>query len=204
MLQTTFTTIIELEDSYLVSYLGNGSILYIRGDFWSFWGRRWPWCVTDLMIGHSFLNETGKETLYGIVGPSGLTARVRCLQLWKDTECGEILALCSDGISSPDNLRVGNDTHNKLWIEVNPHIDVFINTILKQYFENTGRQITPLSLLEKMTPVESMARHTETLSLLENTLEDFLEGRIFDDDATLGVLISPRAREHYLEKGPGK
>lgn len=55
-----------------------------------------------------------------------------------------------------------------------------------------------------MTPVERMARHTETLSLLENMLEDFLEARTFDDDATLGVLISPRAREHFLEKGPGK
>jgi len=183
-LQTTCTAVIELPDSYLISYLGNGSIFHIRGDFWSFWERRWPWCVTDLMLGHSFLNETGKDTLYGIVGPSGLTAEVRFLQLWKDTTYGDLLVLCSDGISSPDHLRVGRDANDKLWLEVNPHIDALLNQFLKPYFAQLGQP-------------------GDTATGLAQALQTFLAAQTFDDDATIGILVSRQARDYYLAHHPG-
>lgn len=183
-LQTTLATVIELADSFLISYLGNGSIFHIRGDFWSFWERRWPWCVTDLMLGHSFLSETGKDTLYGIVAPSGLTAEVRFLQLWKDTAYGDLLVLCSDGISSPDHLRVGRDAGDKLWLEVNPHLDTLLNQCLKPYFTQ-------------------LEQRGDTAAGLAQALQMFLQAQTFDDDATVGILVSHHARDYYLTHHPG-
>ena len=182
-LQTTLTTVIELEKRYLISYLGNGSIFHIRGDFWSFWERRWPWCVTDLMLGHSFLSAIGKDALYGIIAPTGLTASVRFLELWKDEEYGDLFVLCSDGISSPDHLRIGRDANDKLWIEVNPYLDALLNQFLKPYFAQLGPQV-------------------DTMAMLTQTLEMFLDAQTFNDDGTLGIMISRQARDYYLAQHP--
>lgn len=183
-LQTTLTTVIECADSYLISYLGNGSILHVRGDFWSFWERRWPWCVTDLMLGHSFLSDTGKDTLYGIVAPTGLTAEIRFLQVWKDTSYGDLVVLCSDGVSSPDHLRVGHDANDKLWLEVNPHVDALLTRFLKPYFAQLGQQ-------------------GNTSAALAHTLQTFLHAQTFDDDATVGIIVSAHARDYYCTNHPG-
>ena len=183
-LQTTLATVIELEERYLISYLGNGSLFHIRGDFWSFWDRRWPWCITDLMLGHSFLGDTGKDVLYGIIAPIGLTAGVRFLELWKDKEYGDLLVLCSDGISSPDHLRIGRDANDKLWIEVNPYLDALLNQFLKPYFAQLGQQV-------------------DTRAMLMQTLDMFLKAQTFNDDATLGIVISRQARDYYLAQHPG-
>lgn len=180
-LQTTLLTLVDLPDSYLLSYLGNGSILHVRGDVWRFWERRWPWCVTDLMLGHSYLSASGKDTLYGVVAPSGLSAAVRILQVWKDPAYGDILVLCSDGVSSSDHLRVGRDANNKLWSEVNPHVDALLTHGLKTYFA----QCT--------APGDSSAALTTTVQAL-------LTAHTFDDDATLGLLVAPAARAYYRTK----
>ena len=183
-LQTTLMTVIELTDSYLISYMGNGSILHVRGDFWSFWERRWPWCVTDLMLGHSFLNDTGKDTLYGIVAPTGLTAEIRLLQVWKDIKYGDLLVLCSDGISSPDHLRIGYDPDHKLWLEVNPHVYALPTQFIKPYFAQIGQQCNPSVVLG-------------------GALQTFLDAQTFDDDATVGAIVSQSAREYYLANHTG-
>ncbi len=184
-LQTTMATILSLEESYMISYIGNGSILYVRGDFWHFWDRRWPWCVTDFMVGHSFLEENGKETLYGILTPQGLTASVRLLQVSKDPDYGEILVLCSDGISSPDYLRVGYDANQKLWMEVNPHLERLLNESLRHYFEKIAQKVHSVDELNK-------------------TIAQFLQERTFDDDATLGIFVSQKAIDHYCQKNAGQ
>src|SRR5262249_13690232 len=104
-LQTTLLALIDTGDNYLFTYLGNGSLLYLRGDFWRFKGRDWPWCSTDLMVGHSFLDDSGQDRLYGLVGPNGLTAQPNVGAVSKDQRYGEFLILCTDGISSADHIR---------------------------------------------------------------------------------------------------
>ncbi len=184
VLQTTLITLIELKDRYEVSYIGNGSIWHIRGDFWRFWNKRWPWCMSDLMIGHSFLDQNGREVLYGFLEPTGLTSSMSIKQLtvWKDTYCGEVFILSTDGISSSDHLKVGRDTSHKLWIEVNPHIESLINNGLKEYFEGIFN------------------KSGENTQLLKKVLEKFLNERTFDDDATLGIIMSNKTIEHFLNK----
>jgi PPM family protein phosphatase len=102
-LETTLLFILDLPGYYVVSYLGNGSVWLIRGDYWQFLPRRWPWCLTDLLVGHTSLSETGRDVLFGTVGPTGLTSVPTTLALSKDPTHGEILLITTDGISSRDH-----------------------------------------------------------------------------------------------------
>jgi PPM family protein phosphatase len=181
ILQTTLITLIELKDRYLISYLGNGSIWYIRGDFWHFGNRHWPWCMSDLMIGHTFLNEDGKDALYGVLGHKGDTSNVRILDITKDMDRGEIFVLTTDGISSPDHLKIGYDPNNKLWVEVNPHIESLVNTYLVEFFKGISKEDCDQS------------------QILKKILEKFLSERSFDDDATIGIVVSGKAIKYYKD-----
>jgi len=179
-LETTLITIIELKDRYLISYLGNGSVLYIRGDFWHFWNKQWPWCISELMIGHSILNENGKDVLYGLLRPKEDTLGMRLLTITKDIHCGEIFILTTDGISSPDHSKLGRDPNDKLWLEINPHIENLVNVYLKEYLENFSKK--------------------DDSKLLEDIIKKFLNEEEFDDDATLGIIVSNKTIQYYLNK----
>lgn len=174
VLSTTMAVVLELPTSYMISSLGNGSILQVRGNFWEFWGRRqWPWCVTELMIGDTFLNEGGQETLEGFLSPEGVRGHVHIMQVEKNPRYGELFILCSDGVHSPDHLHLGQDRTHTLWLEVNPHLIALLNTALRDYFE-------------ERTSLQAM-------------VQDFLATRTFDDDATLGLLVSSQARTYFRE-----
>jgi serine/threonine protein phosphatase PrpC len=173
-LQTTLLALIDSGDTYLFTYLGNGSLLYLRGDFWRFKGRDWPWCSTDLIVSHSFLDNSGRSRLYGIIGPNGLTAEPNMGVLSKDQRYGEFLILCTDGISSADSLKVGRDPQEKLWLEANKNLEHLINHALPRF----------LSELAMDAPPEQA---------LGETLNAYLAGQSFDDDATVAVLVSRQA-----------
>jgi PPM family protein phosphatase len=183
-LQTTLLGLVDTGDSYLFTYLGNGSVLYVRGDFWRFKGRDWPWCRTDLMVGHSFLDASGKDRLYGLVGPHGLTAQPNVGLVSKDQKYGEFLIVCTDGISSADHVKVGRDPQQKLWIEANPQVEYLIGQTLPQFLRD-------------------MAGNSEPEQALVAALQAFLTARTFDDDATLAVLVSRQAL-HYAKYTFGK
>lgn len=173
VLQTTLITIIELDDKYLISYLGNGSILYIRGDFWKFWDKRWPWCISDLMIGHSVFMD-GIAKLYGLLGPEEDTSKVRYLSVIKDTYCGEIFILTTDGISSPDHAGIfRDDKTNGLLLGINRYVESLVNVHIGEFL-----------------------RCIAYCGDLEDTIKRFFEFK-FDDDASLGVMISNKAIDYY-------
>lgn len=181
-LQTTLIALISTKDLYYLSYLGNGSAWLVRGDFLQFKTRRWPWCLSDLMVGHTALDHKGRDVLYGILGPAGPTTEIAIHAVNMDPLKGEMFILTSDGISSSDHLRLGPDKSGKLWIEVNP----LIEKLLMSY------------LAPPKTP------DSQTRSLADDTLTDilqrFLAESTLDDDATVGVFISPLALSS-LERG---
>ncbi len=180
-LQTTLLAVVDNGDNYLFTYLGNGSLLYLRGDFWRFKGRDWPWCRTDLMVGHTFLDSSGKDRLYGLVGPHGLTASPNIGVVSKDQKYGEFLILCTDGINSADHVKVGRDPQEKLWIEANPHVEYLIGQTLTRFLGELSGDADPEQALV-------------------SSLQGFLSTRTFDDDATLAVLVSRQA-VHYAKYG---
>ncbi len=173
-LQTTLLALIDTGDTYLFTYLGNGSLLYLRGDFWRFKGRDWPWCSTDLIVSHSFLDNAGRSRLYGIIGPNGLTAEPNMGLLSKDQRYGEFLILCTDGISSADSLKVGRDPQEKLWLEANKNLEILINHALPRFLAELAMDAPPEQALSA-------------------TLNTYLAGQSFDDDATVAVLVSRQA-----------
>ena len=155
----------------------------MRGDFWEFLPRRWPWCITDLLIGHSSLSNEGREVLYGTLGSNGLTSDAHTMILSKDSGVGELFILTTDGISSRDHARIGEDTAHKLWQEVDPHIRAILeNNILR--------------CLRSATPNSAMTRQ----SSLETTLQEYLASATFDDDATIGVLVADKVFAHLHAK----
>jgi serine/threonine protein phosphatase PrpC len=173
-LQTTLLALIDSGDTYLFTYLGNGSLLYLRGDFWRFKGRDWPWCSTDLIVSHSFLDNSGRNRLYGILGPNGLTAEPNIGLLSKDQRYGEFLILCTDGISSADSLKIGRDPQEKLWLEANRNLEHLINQALPRFLAELVLDASPEQALGE-------------------TLNAFMAAQAFDDDATLAVLVSQQA-----------
>jgi hypothetical protein len=184
MMQTTLITLIETDDRYILNYIGNGSIWYIRGDFWKFnlTKRIWPWCITDLMVGHSVLNEEGKEVLEGYIGPEfDPEDYIQCMSVFKNKKYGEIFVLTTDGISSSDHLKIGIDNNNKVWIEIN----IYIQNLLERY------------LIKFFHDFKELKNGNISLS---SYIEEFLNDNTFDDDATIGLLISSKVIENYLNE----
>jgi len=179
-LETTLLFVLDLPGYYVVSYLGNGSVWLIRGDYWQFLPRRWPWCLTDVLIGHTSLSATGRDVLFGTVGPTGLTSAPTTLALSKDPTHGEILLITTDGISSRDHGRVGEDGNGKLWQEVDPHLKTILGTHL-------------LEFLGRASP--SVSGH----ELLAQSLGNFLNETDFDDDATLAMLVSSPVLRYFRQ-----
>lgn len=182
-LETTLITAIDCPDCYLIGYLGNGSLWLIRGDFWEFSDRRWPWSLSDLMVGHSTLDENGREALYGLINHEGTIGEARFITISKDHRCGEILLLTTDGVSSQDHLKVGYDSNEKLWIEVNPQIQRLVSSYLPPYIADVAEN--------KRDPVRE----------LDALLRRFLAEGTFDDDATIGTMVSPAVIEYYALTG---
>lgn len=183
VLQTTLITVVELDDRYIISYTGNGCILHIRGDFWRFWNKRWPWCISDLMMGHSIIGKNGMEALYGTLKPNKDSLDIRVLTITKDIYYGDIFVLTTDGICSSDHNIIGRDDDNKLWLEINPHIEKLINKYFVNYFE---------SIID------------ERNDNLNEILDKYLEEQSFEDDATVGIIISRKTIEYYLQKNNKK
>jgi len=180
-LATTLLFVAELESSYIITYLGNGSIWYVRGDFWEFLEsrRKWPWCVENILIPHS--TYAGEEALYGILDYKGLRGSPAIMQLQKDSNKGEIFILTTDGISSKDQLKVFGPNFEKDYqtpgkLQINNNI-YNILLILKDYLYNYD---TTLPLSDK--------------------INEFLKSKKFSDDSTLAILIGDKAVEYFKSK----
>ena len=179
-LETTLLFAVDLPENYVISYVGNGSVWLVRGDYWEFLPRRWPWCIADLLIGHSSFSPQGREVLYGTLGSIGLTSAPHTLFISKDQTCGEIIMLTTDGISSRDHARIGEDANHKLWQEVDPHIRVILENDVPPYLR------TALAIGEEQRSVH-----------LQSAIDHFLTPITFDDDATIGVLVADKVFHYF-------
>jgi serine/threonine protein phosphatase PrpC len=182
-LRTTLVTAVDAGDEYDLAYVGNGSALMVRGDFWSFGPRHWPWCVTELLSVHSVLDPaTGRDTLSRVVGPRYDAPPPARVTRGKDRTFGEILFVCSDGVASSEQLKTGSDSSGRLWLEVNPHVVRLIRDYLPAF-------------------LSAVAGGTAAQPALDQMLGTFLAEGVFDDDATIGAIVAPRAIEYFLEVG---
>lgn len=177
-LQTTLLVVIEDGDQYWVGTLGNGSVLLVRGDFFRFPGHVWPWCITDLSVSHQMIDALGDLRLAGYLSGAGQVGMPRLCCLRKDRIDGEFLIVTTDGVHSIDQIEALRDNSGRIAQLVNPHL----KALLTQYLRPT---------------ISGNSSEGVLRAEVQGALEQFLAANHFDDDATVGVLISPQAVSLY-------
>jgi len=160
------------------AYVGNGAIWHIKGNFNQFSeNQRFPWNSINYLNPHSE-EQNGKEALYNCIsfseknylGPSSID--FSC-----DSEFGDIVMICTDGIYSYDQMVCSEDGFGEIWLQYNIKMKVFYRYLAEYFKQGNYNKET----LEKM---------------LYNYLSELKEMNLLDDDATLGLIISCKAMEY--------
>jgi PPM family protein phosphatase len=188
---TTLITAIEIQKnekrSIRAAYAGNGAIWHIKGNFNEFVTTHpFPWSCANYLIPHSVL-QGGKEALTNCIsleqeenfkGPT--TIDISC-----DKELGDIIMICTDGIYSLDQIRFANDGLGALWQRQGESIIIFMH-YLNHFFTETDQSEDALKIV------------------MDEYLEKLREDNLLEDDATIGIIITPQALSHQnkFKHGP--
>jgi len=177
--RSTLIVVIETNDTYTIGYVGNGGILHIRGDFNTFPSRIYlPWNAINLLNPHSVAEE-GKNAMYRYMSPDNIEEQYvpSILSIEKDQHAsGDIIVICSDGIFSNDEVKIGKDASGNLWISGEKTLKKLYDH-LNHFFLNENYDTQALKLQ------------------ITSYLQELKDEQLLDDDATLAVSISPRAQE---------
>lgn len=171
---TTLICVIEREDRYIISYLGNGSAWHIRGNFNSFSSQRYlPWNAINLLNPHT-VEENGKEALYKYIALEATEKQISpsVIEINKDNELfGDILIISTDGLYSNDHNPIAKDREGNIWIAGEKKIEMLFNRLKNLKIENKfEEQILNKSLNEYM--------------------KEITENKLIDDDTTFGIIIN--------------
>jgi serine/threonine protein phosphatase PrpC len=166
-------------DTIKLAYVGNGAIWHLRGNFNHFdKSQLLPWNAINYLNPHS-VKQDGKEALYKLIScssnfkesiPSVITIRA-------DENFGDIIMVCTDGIYSFDQTKMGTDTAGRIWISGEQSMALFYSR-LADFFKYGALELDHL-----------LVDYLDNL----NTIEEL------DDDATLGVFITAAAVNHQMK-----
>ncbi|VTP92178.1 protein phosphatase 2C domain-containing protein [Sphingobacterium daejeonense] len=178
---TTVIVALDNQEELEIAYAGNGAIWHIKGNFNEFPSTYiFPWNAVNLLNPHS-IPQGGKEALYRLVSANSSfqEAEPSIINLRKDNFFGDILMICTDGIFSNDQLNMGSNSAGK-WIKLEETMNMFFQK-LKIYFE------------------EVTEPNRENLNeFVTNYLEAIKP--IIDDDASIGILITPQVLQYQNNK----
>ncbi|MCS7075457.1 MAG: protein phosphatase 2C family protein [Bacteroidia bacterium] len=178
---TTLIVAVETEDEFICGYCGNGGIFHIRGNFDHFQNNQYlPWNAINYLNPHTVQNAQGKEALYKYLSLQGSMVEYTptILRISKDKDWyGDMLLICTDGIFSNDQVQVGKDSKNNLWIQGEKTI-----TLLYEYLK-------PLPTTEKKLAEQ-----------IEQYLDYLRIHKLLDDDATLAICISQTMLKYHLKR----
>jgi serine/threonine protein phosphatase PrpC len=177
---TTLISVLETFDKIRLSYVGNGAIWHIRGNFNEFPSSYlFPWSAVNILNPHT-IPENGKEALYRLISDN--TNFSECIpsiiELEKDDEYGDIIMICTDGIYSGDQIKVGKNDKGT-WLKYEP--------LMLKFFEYMAHFFKNNQLYNKES--------------IEQIIKQYLEEikPMLDDDATIGVLISSKTLNYQNE-----
>ncbi|MCS7027760.1 MAG: protein phosphatase 2C domain-containing protein [Bacteroidia bacterium] len=178
---TTLIVAVEIDDEFICGYCGNGGIFHIRGNFDHFQNTQYlPWNAINYLNPHTVQNAQGREALYKFLSPQSTTTEYlpTTLRISKDNQWyGDILVICTDGIFSNDQVQIGKDSKDNIWIQGQKTI-----SILYEYLK-------PLPLTKERL---NQKMHQYLAHLLEN--------KLLDDDATLAISISQTAISYHQKR----
>jgi PPM family protein phosphatase len=175
---TTALCAVDAGDTFKMAYVGNGSMLHLRGDFDQYGpGRLLPSGTVNLLNPHCQWQD-GRSMLARVLSPvsSEADATPTLLQLSKDAELGDILVLTTDGVYSSDEVRSGRDSQGEIFIEAKRSI-VLLYALLSRFLQGE--------------PTEAGLKRCLDAYLLQLDAE-----HLVDDDCTIAVLISAQALLH--------
>jgi serine/threonine protein phosphatase PrpC len=174
---TTLLCGMDMPDRLMVGYVGNGAIIHLRGDFLAFPPTQLlPWNAVNYLNPHSRMVR-GTNVLYKWLGPQTTAAQSSptVLEIAKDDSfVGDLLLVCSDGISSLDQTPIGLDADKRMWIRADRSV-AMLYAHLKEFIAH-----------EALT---SDALHV----CLEHYLLDLDAAHLVGDDCTIGVVVTAAA-----------
>lgn len=183
---TTVIAVTEQKSTISFAYVGNGAIWHIRGNFTEFPDSYlFPWNAVNILNPHT-TPENGKEALYRLISDSSDFSEClpSIITIEKDTQVGELIIICTDGIYSADQLSAGKNDKG-IWVKYQPAM-LKLFSYLKHFFK-TNPNYNKESFGQMLN---------EFLEELNPTLED---------DATIGILVTEAAlnyqnRTNWLNK----
>lgn len=171
---TTLICAIELEDKYIVAYLGNGSAWHIRGNFHTFSPQRYlPWNAINLLNPHT-VEENGKEALYKFIALESTENQIlpSVIEINKDNELfGDIIIISTDGLYSNDHNPIAKDREGNIWIAGERKMELLFNRL---------KNLVNKNQLEEQTINES----------IDDYLKEIEESKLIDDDTTFGIFFN--------------
>ncbi|MBC8111142.1 MAG: protein phosphatase 2C domain-containing protein [Verrucomicrobia bacterium] len=192
---TTLICAVETADEYIFGYVGNGAIWHIKANFNDFSAARLlPWNASNYLNPHT-IEEGGREALFKLVSPSDNFEEISpvVIRLSKDKSFGDWLMICSDGVFSQDQLRVGKNSTG-IWMKVEDSMVNFYK-MMNDFFEEMYAKEQPTEISTADPAKISVSETTRVPdnatenTLLEQFLQTYLKNGTWDDDATLAVLI---------------
>jgi serine/threonine protein phosphatase PrpC len=173
---TTLLCGVERSDHIILGYVGNGGIFHLRGNFNCFPpSQLLPWTAVNYLNPHSF-SQDGKNILYDVVSVNPeheMTPTVLSLRKSGD-RFGDIVMICSDGLYSYDQVPIGKDDQDHIWISGEQSVTLFFQH-LNRFF--TGEEYTDQALQ----------------AALEGYLAEIKARGLVTDDCTLGVMVTGAA-----------
>lgn len=173
---TTLLCGVERNDHIILGYVGNGGIFHLRGNFNCFPpSQLLPWTAVNYLNPHSF-SQDGKNILYDVlsVNPEHeMTPTVLNLRKSRD-RFGDIVMICSDGLYSYDQVPIGKDDQDHIWISGEQSVALFFQ-YLNRFF--TGDEYTDRTLQ----------------AALEEYLAEIRARGLVADDCTLAVMVTGAA-----------
>lgn len=177
---TTAITLLETEDKIYIAYVGNGAIWHIRGNFNEFPASYpFPWCAVNYLNPHT-IPEHGKEALYKLFTNNSEYSECipSIIQIDKDKHIGDIFMICSDGIYSADQLKVGKNDKG-IWIKY--------ESAMLRFFEYLTRFLKSNQGYNKESLNQALTEYLEEIKLS------------LDDDATIGLIVTREVLNYQLE-----
>jgi serine/threonine protein phosphatase PrpC len=171
---TTFITVFETSEKIIIAYVGNGAIWHIRANFNEFSDAYlYPWNAVNYLNPHT-IPEGGKEALYRLISNSDDFSECvpTVFEIDKDVSVGDIFMICTDGIYSADQIKAGKNDKG-IWVRYEPAMLKFFE-YLKHFFKNNE--------------FYNKDSFLQTLNMYLGELKPS-----FDDDATMGILITAKA-----------
>ncbi len=166
---TTAVIAIETDEELVLAYVGNGAAWHIRPNIKLFTTQP-PWTAMNVLNPHT-VPQDGKEVLERYLSDEEDPYRREpsIIRIQKDRRAGDIIMLCTDGIHSADQQRMGRNEKG-LWVRYDERMSIFFKKLPP--FIEAGSDGAQERLQE----------------LLNSYLEEVRDG--LDDDATIGVLLT--------------